>query len=68
MKKGVLSIGLNPVLMTVGLWTAIVLADNPASIAAVGAGLFFSIIVMDDAVTPIAFGVGFFVAIIVWMV
>ena len=72
MKKGVLknvtSLGVTPILMTVGLWTAIVLADNPISIAAAGAGLFFSIIAMDDPVTPIAFGVGFFVSIIVWMV
>ena len=72
MKKGVLknvtSIGINPILFTVGLWAAIVLADNPISIAAVGAGLLFSIIAMDDSVTPIAFGIGFVVSIIVWMV
>ena len=72
MKKGVLknvtSLGVTPILMTVGLWTSIVLADNPISIAVAGAGLFFSIIAMDDPVTPIAFGVGFVVSIIVWMV
>ena len=66
--KKVASLGINPILFTVGLWVAIVLADSPVSIAAVGAGLIFSIIALDDPVTPIAFGVGFFVAIIVWMV
>lgn len=72
MKKGVLKnvirFGFAPIIMTVGLWVAVVLADNPISIGVLGGVLFFSIIAMDDPVTPIAFGIGFFLAIIVWMV